>query len=139
MKAIDFEERTHLIAEHQEQYQTLPAFVGTGADGQMVFCWKLSWRERFKLLVTGRLWHAVLTFRNDLQPQQLLVDYPFNAIRGECHCGCVFKPRHADVFFADMEGEEGVGFEAAVCPRCGDNAMVLAAKKRGKKACASKE
>lgn len=77
MKATTFPEQTLVIAENQPEYESLPAHVVPGDHfGRVVFCWKLTWRERIKLLLTGKLWHHVLTFHQLLQPQRLEVTKP---------------------------------------------------------------
>lgn len=75
MNPIKFKQQTCVYAEHQPEYKPLPACVT--ADGEVVTCWQLSWKERFKLLWTGRLWLRVLTFHDRLQPQLPSVDTPF--------------------------------------------------------------
>lgn len=73
MKPVKFEEVNVVWAENQPQYQPLPAY----RDKRMtVTCWALSWRERFVLLITGRLWLCQLNFNLPLQPQLPLVDKP---------------------------------------------------------------
>ena len=54
------------FAENQDEYLTLPAYKDT--EGRVVTCWKLSIKERIKLLFTGIIWHDTLTFNNPLQP-----------------------------------------------------------------------
>lgn len=73
---IEFPEQTVVIAKDQPEYMPLPAHVCKTPEGRVTCCWKLSWRERLKLLWRGVLWHQVLTFRRPLQPQLLLVDKP---------------------------------------------------------------
>ena len=36
MKSIDFPERTHLIAEHQDEYVTLPALIDDGHKHEII-------------------------------------------------------------------------------------------------------
>jgi len=74
MKPVDFEGRNALIAEHQDEYITLPAQYKNDDSGTVIFCWELSWRERFKALFTGVIWQAVLTFGGPLQPQMLATE-----------------------------------------------------------------
>ena len=74
MIPIPFPEQTVVFAKDQPQYLPLPAY---SAAGQVITCWRLTWRERFKLLVTGKLWLRQLTFSAALQPQSPGVDYPF--------------------------------------------------------------
>lgn len=81
MKAIKFPQCNVTFAKDQPQYRQLPAYI-TGVEtgeGRAVFCWKLSWWERLRLLFTGRLWHHVLTFNKPLQPQLLQVTNPFKS------------------------------------------------------------
>ena len=62
MKPIDFPERTNLVAEHQDEYTALPAHITP--KGEVIFCVALSFRERCKLLFTGRIWCSLLMFNN---------------------------------------------------------------------------
>lgn len=74
---IEFPEQTVIIAKDQPEYRPLPAYRYEGDTyGRIVFCWKLNWRDRLKVLFTGKLWHQVLTFNQPLQPQLLLTDKP---------------------------------------------------------------
>lgn len=72
MTTVEFKEVNVRFAEHQPEYQTLPAFKSD--EGIVVCCWKLSFKERIKLLVTGKLWHSMMTFNSPLQPQFISVD-----------------------------------------------------------------
>lgn len=76
MKLVEFPEQTAVFAHDQPEYLPLPAHVREGFVGEITCCWKFTWRERLKLLWTGRIWHKVLTFNEPLQPQLLLVDKP---------------------------------------------------------------
>ena len=76
MKLLSFPEQTAIYAEHQPEYLPLPAHRFNDEQGRIAFCWSLSWRERFKVLWTGVLWHQVLTFNNQLQPQLLSTEKP---------------------------------------------------------------
>lgn len=75
MKPVEFPEHNVKIAESQKEYRTLPAYSDDTTDQRhMICCWKLSFRERIKLLFTGKLWLSVMRFRdhhgvtNPLQP-----------------------------------------------------------------------
>lgn len=77
MKLIEFPEQTVVIAKDQPQYLPLPAYRYQDDDeGRIACCWSLSWRERWHVLLTGRLWHQILTFNKSLQPQLLTVSKP---------------------------------------------------------------
>jgi len=75
MKAIEFPEHNMVLAKDQPEYLPLPVF--RAPDGLVVSCYRLTWRERLKLLFTGRFWLQQLTFNQPLQPQCPTVDYPF--------------------------------------------------------------
>ena len=74
MIPIEFPEYNMKIAEGQDQYQTLPVYFKEGPEGETIHCWKLSWRERVKLLITGKLWFSTLTFNQPMQPILPVVD-----------------------------------------------------------------
>lgn len=75
MKPVTFKEQNCVFAEDQPEYLPLPCHKTV--DGEVVSCWKLTFRERVKLMFTGRMWWSVLTFGHPLQPQCPHVDYPF--------------------------------------------------------------
>lgn len=78
MKLIQFPEQTVIIAEHQPEYLPLAAFqYANDPTGRIVCCWQLTWKERFRLLITGKLWHTVLDFHQPLQPQHIGLEKPF--------------------------------------------------------------
>jgi hypothetical protein len=60
------------FAENQPEYLPLPALKTD--DGTVVSCWKLSFFERVKVLFTGKIWLALLTFNRGLSPQFLTVN-----------------------------------------------------------------
>lgn len=74
MKPISFPEQNKTWAKDQQPYLPLPAYSDTV---NTVSCWKLSWRERLKLLFTGKLWLRQKNFGQPLQPQLPTVDTPF--------------------------------------------------------------
>jgi len=72
-----FDEQNVVIGAGQAEYLPLYAHKIQGdRQGTTTTRWKLTWRERIKLLFTGELWHQVLTFNLPLQPQMLMVDKP---------------------------------------------------------------
>ena len=71
MELIKFKEQTVVIAKDQPEYLPLPAHQFNDEHGRIAFCWKMSWRERMRVLFTGVLWQQVLTFNQPLQPQKL--------------------------------------------------------------------
>lgn len=76
-KLVTFPEVNVTYAENQPEYRPLPCHRFRGdPTGRIVFCWKLSLAHRLKVVLTGRLWHEVMTFGQPLQPQLLLTDKP---------------------------------------------------------------
>lgn len=74
MLPVKFPEMTGILARDQKEYLPLPVWQD---QTQTISQWKLDWRDRFKLLFTGRLWLRQYHFGGDLQPQAPSVDYPF--------------------------------------------------------------
>ncbi len=77
MRPIEFAQQTDVIAKDQPQYQPLPVFYGPGPDFEAISCWKLTWRERFKLLFSGILWNRQMTWGHPFQPVVLEVEHPW--------------------------------------------------------------
>lgn len=75
MRPIKFKESNVVFAKDQKEYLPLPAW--RDSDGTVISCWGLSFKERIKLLFSGRVWLRLLTYNKPLQPQRLDVDYPF--------------------------------------------------------------
>ncbi len=66
MTPVKFPEQNVVFAKDQPEYLPLPAWT----NGQEVTsCWRLTWRERFAVLIKGRIWLTQLTFGQPLQPQ----------------------------------------------------------------------
>ena len=61
-------------AKDQPEYVLLPAW--RSPDGLVVTRWKLSWRERLRILFSGSLWLSILTFNKPLQPVRLAAEPP---------------------------------------------------------------
>lgn len=74
MKPTEFKEQNVVFAKDQPQYQPLPALRFDTPEGHVVSCWKLSFRERVKLLITGRMWVSLMTFNKPLTPSFLSVN-----------------------------------------------------------------
>lgn len=75
MKPVSFPETNILFAKGQPQYLQLPAF--RDYEGMVITCWQMTWKERIRALVTGRLWLSQLTFNTPLQPQRPSLERPF--------------------------------------------------------------
>lgn len=68
MDPIEFKEQNVVFAKDQPQYRPLPALIKDGPEGdiflEVVSCWGLSFRERIRVLFTGRIWVSLWSFRN---------------------------------------------------------------------------
>jgi len=63
-----FPEANCTFAKDQPEYLPLPAHRDEA--GVVTTCWRLSLRERLRVLVRGRIWWQQMTFGNPLQPQR---------------------------------------------------------------------
>lgn len=68
MKPIEFKEHNVVFAKDQPEYLPLPAFKNESAQGEVITCWKLSFRERLRILFKGELWLSLMTFNKPLTP-----------------------------------------------------------------------
>ena len=74
MKPIEFKHQNIVFAENQEDYISLPALKLDTPNGEVITCWKLSFKERVKLLFTGRIWLSILAFNKPLSPSFMAVN-----------------------------------------------------------------
>lgn len=74
MKPIPFKQQNTIFAENQSEYMPLPAHVTNDHNRQVTSCWRLSWKELFKLIFTRQVYVSVYTFGYPLQPQYLTID-----------------------------------------------------------------
>ena len=66
MKPIKFNE-SNVVGKGQENlYEALPALLFY--DGDVVTCWKLSFKDILRLIFTKKLWLCVDTCKKQLQP-----------------------------------------------------------------------
>ena len=77
MKPAEFKEQNVVFAKNQPPYLPLPAYQDDIQGGRIFHCWKLSLRERLKIILTGKLWINVLNFHQPPQPIKPMVDSPF--------------------------------------------------------------
>lgn len=66
MRPVAFKEHNVVYARDQKEYMPLPALRSD--DGTVISCWKMSWKELFKILLHRKVWVSVLTFNKPLQP-----------------------------------------------------------------------
>lgn len=104
MKPIEFPQQNYVYAKDQPEYLPLPVY--RTADGEVTSCWGLTWRERLRVLFTGRIYFSVLTFNSPLQPQIASTEPPEQPTHRCTMCGSVGTP------------DDVVG-----CKRCGFDEM----------------
>ena len=66
MENIKFEESNIVIAKDQNEFKALWAYMDNEVT---VSCYELSWKERLKILFSGKLWLGQANFGQPLQPQ----------------------------------------------------------------------
>ena len=74
MKPIKFKYCNVVYAENQPEYQNLPALKLETDNGEIISCWKLSFKERLIILFTGKMWLSLLSFNKPLTPSFLSVN-----------------------------------------------------------------
>jgi hypothetical protein len=67
MNPITFEQVNVTLAKNQPEYRQLPV-LWDDESGTVTSCWKLSFRERIKLLFTGKLWLQMMNFGKPPSP-----------------------------------------------------------------------
>lgn len=67
MNPIQFEQSNVVLAKDQPEYRPLPV-MWDDDSGTVTSCWKLSIKERAKILFTGKLWLQMLNFRQPPSP-----------------------------------------------------------------------
>lgn len=70
MKAVEFPEQNVVYGKDQEEYSPLPAHKSEPM-GQVVTCWELTDEDLAKVIETKRVYLAVWTFEQPLQPQSM--------------------------------------------------------------------
>lgn len=68
MKPIEFKGHNKVYAKDQPEYLPLPVFKNDSVEGECISCWKLSFKERVRILLTGKLWISMMTFNKPLTP-----------------------------------------------------------------------
>ncbi len=74
MKPVPFKHQNTTFAKDQPEYMPLPALKLEGDEGHVISCWKLSLRERIKVLFFGRIWLDLLSFNKPLTPSFMSVN-----------------------------------------------------------------
>ena len=75
LHAESFPEAQTTFAKGQEEYNTLKGFLDKNDEfGTAVFHWRLGWRQRLSVRITGSIWQASMTFHKPLQPLSMATD-----------------------------------------------------------------
>jgi len=74
MKPVEFKHQNTVFAKDQPEYQPLPALILDTPEGEVISCWKLSFNERLKVLMFGRVWLSLMSFNKPLTPSYLSVN-----------------------------------------------------------------
>lgn len=74
MKPVKFKHQNIVFAKYQPEYQPLPALRLDTPTGEVISCWKLSIKERIKIVFTGRVWLSLRSFNKPLTPSYLAVN-----------------------------------------------------------------
>ena len=79
MEIIDFEGTNCVYAKDQPEY--LPFHCYQDEEGCLTSCWKLSFKEKLKVLFSGKVWLQVLTFNKPLQPLRMQAENPLKEVK----------------------------------------------------------
>jgi len=95
MKPIDFKEQNFTFLKPtnmtDEECASLPCYRG---EGQIISCWKMSFKERVKALFTGVVWFGLLG--NTHPPIWLAIDRPFIKKEASLDPNITVKPKKGE-------------------------------------------
>jgi hypothetical protein len=74
MKPTTFKHQNIVFAKDQPEYQPLPALRINSPQGEVISCWKMSFKERIKVLFTGVVWLSLLSFNKPLTPSFMAIN-----------------------------------------------------------------
>ena len=83
MRAVEFPQVTNRIAEHQEEFETLPVhakvlgYVEGKPFVEITACFELNKEERDEFLRTGRIYYSQVIGINLMQPIRMSTQNPF--------------------------------------------------------------
>ena len=89
MKPVKFKHQNVIFAKDQPEYHPLPALKLNTPEGEVISCWQMSFKERMKVLLTGKVWLSLMSFNKPLTPSYMSVnrdevfsipENPFNII-----------------------------------------------------------
>jgi len=74
MKPVKFKHQNIEFAKDQDEHNTLPALRLDTPQGEVISCWKMSLKERIKILFFGRVWLSLMSFNKPLTPSYMSVN-----------------------------------------------------------------
>ena len=74
MKPVEFKHQNVVYAKDQPEYLPLPALRLDTPQGEVISCWKMSFKERIKVLLTGKIWVSLMSFNKPLTPSYISVN-----------------------------------------------------------------
>ena len=74
MKPTTFKHQNIVFASNQSEYLPLPALKIDSPNGEVISCWKMSFKERIKVLLTGTVWLSLMSFNKPLTPSYISVN-----------------------------------------------------------------
>lgn len=76
MEPVSFKEQNVVYGKGQEQYKELPGFRNKSDYAEFVSCWKIPFWQRFRVLITGKMWLTQCTFNKPLTPVNMSTEKP---------------------------------------------------------------
>ena len=78
-KPIEFKESNSVQLGYDDEdkdfvVKDLPSFRN---DIEVISCWKMSLKERLLILLTGKLWARIVTYKQPMQSIEITGIYPF--------------------------------------------------------------
>lgn len=74
MKPIEFKHQNVIFAKDQPEYSPLPALRIYSPQGEVISCWQMSFKERMKVLLTGKVWLSLASFNKPLTPSYMSIN-----------------------------------------------------------------
>lgn len=74
MQPVEFKHQNIVFAKDQPEYQPLPALRIDSPQGEVISCWRMSFKERLKVLFYGRVWLSLMSFNKPLTPSYMSVN-----------------------------------------------------------------
>lgn len=74
MKPIEFKHQNVVYSKDQPQYEPLPALKIESDNAEVISCWKMNFKDRIKVLFTGKVWLSLCSFNKPLTPSYMSVN-----------------------------------------------------------------